>query len=524
VLESQFSWPATLEDARQWLRQLSNRAERKTIFCIDSPKLSNSTFRGELDELTSKHFGKQLIVVLAVDENDVKNLVMTENLREQSKLGKKSVEVAVGNFDDDEFKDATRTLDELGGRLVYGAQFAQELRAPWVLRTLAAAVMFSRKSDDFLSVLPPMLGREMLHIADRRFQSLGDARESFARLAKLYVDSCESKSSAIDMLASIYMFSIPKELAKERMDRQDLNELVQIGLVRKSKAPSGKPVFAIRAPELFGHEISQVLAKRLAKRLQRDADGATSWFVRVCSRMPLGDSIGAQAIYRLLQDDKIVMAIDLINRLFARPPVRENIPPGSEMMILDPDVGLMHFHVDENGALRLRHGSVISEPIPIEDGDDEMVRFASFDPWMILSQLRAYGLLLESEEGHQVNLASTLVFSLASCPVILRKPGKAIDELHSHTFDDVEVSCYSNGMIEPVTWSIAELFSNTTIMGVDRDEWVSQAVASDSYPLINRMAQALNHVSQLEGHSEWAQRMLDDHCLPALRAQPFFHS
>ena len=93
---------------------------------------------------------------------------------------------------------------------------------------------------------------------------------------------------------------------------------------------------------------------------------------------------------------------------------------------------------------------------------------------------------------------------------------------HTHAIDGGEISCFRNGIAEPVTWAITELLVQD-IPGVDREAWVREAAATGSLPLINRMGQALSHISKVAGRSEWAEQMLEQVFRPALRDHPQFH-
>lgn len=523
ILAVELSWPATTDDARQWLRQLSNRTDRKMLVCIDSPQLSNSVFKSEMDELISKATGNHLQVVLAVDENDVEKLTLSENMREETKLSRQSDRVQVKGYDDDEYDLASALLASLGGGLVHGAKYALELRSPWVLRAMAATRMTGIPKG-LTAVLPPQLGREMFDIADDRFSLQEDIRIYLSRLASLYLTSRDRDRKSADVLASLYLFSIDDDLAKENFEREDIRRMMRFGLVRRGKSATGKPVLIIRMPELFGCELALALAEKLKRRFAKDADKAITWFVRMCSRTPLGDAIGAQAIYKAVKDLGAENALYLINRLLERPPSREKLAPGSRMMMLHPSAGPVNFTVEPSGALVLQARRADAPQIRIEVDEDDLMAVANIEPWLILSQLREFRLaFFDRNEDLTYNLASMMLLELGSSPIVLRKPGKDLEGYHLHEFPGGEISCLKNGIAEPVTWAITELLGAEHISGVDRDDWVQQAAASGSLPLINRLGQSLTHLSHLQSTREWATRMIDEVYEPARAALPFFH-
>ncbi|WP_204273114.1 hypothetical protein, partial [Stenotrophomonas maltophilia] len=118
-------------------------------------------------------------------------------------------------------------------------------------------------------------------------------------------------------------------------------------------------------------------------------------------------------------------------------------------------------------------------------------------------------------KGHSnlMNAAAEILLEVGTCPVMLRRPGEQAEEFHFHNVGSTEVPCSDMGIVEPVTWAIAELLSGRPFRD-GRDAWVKRAAESDSVPLLARVTQALQHLRQVAGHSEWAETMLRDHCQP----------
>ncbi|MEF8748827.1 MAG: type I restriction enzyme HsdR N-terminal domain-containing protein [Candidatus Accumulibacter propinquus] len=83
VLAVNFGWPASEDESRVWLRQLTTRSKRVLVLCLDSLPVTGSKLLNELDELLST-FGDNLRVVIAVDENDVDQLVLSRRSRNQT--------------------------------------------------------------------------------------------------------------------------------------------------------------------------------------------------------------------------------------------------------------------------------------------------------------------------------------------------------------------------------------------------------------------------------------------------------
>ena len=521
VLAVNFGWPASEDESRVWLRQLTTRPKRVLVLCLDSLPVTSSKLLSELDELLST-FGDHLRVVIAVNENDVDQLVLKPNGRERTRIGRNSIIVKVGNYDDEEFEAARRELGDLGGGLVHGAQYAPELRAPWVLRAVAATRMQDLPPGK-VTVLPPLLGPQMYTVADERFADLGDRRDNFKRLASVYLGDLDSRRHQGDVLAAMYLFSIRQEVVRKHLERDAIRELLQAGLLRRGQAYSGEAEYVVRVPELFGQEIASRIAKLLPNRVRNNPDEAAKWLISKCSKMPLGDAIGAHAISAALLEMGWQLHLELVNGLLKHPPRRERITPGSRMVALMPSVGLIDMEIGTDGTMTISHRGVGVQPMKVEiDEDEELTAVSSMSGWLILSQMREFRLALVDETESLQNIAVPLLLELGTCSEVLRRPGRNLEGFHTHEIEGGEISCFKNGIAEPVTWAISELLVND-IPGVDRDAWVREAAKSGSAPLVNRLGQALTHISKLEQIGVWAKEMLEMHYKPALAEHPQFH-
>ena len=76
VLATQFSWPATPDEARSWLRQVASQPDRRLVLCIDSLPTLRANLTSELDELATGAMGACLHVVLAVDEGELEQMTV----------------------------------------------------------------------------------------------------------------------------------------------------------------------------------------------------------------------------------------------------------------------------------------------------------------------------------------------------------------------------------------------------------------------------------------------------------------
>ena len=521
VLATEFSWPASTDDARLWLRQLANRSERSLVLCLDTLPVTNTQLVGELDELLSG-FGDRLRIVIAVDENEADSLLIKPNRRERTRLGRNATVIKVGNYDDSEFELATQELARLGGGLVQGAQYAPELRAPWVLRSAAGSYVGGEPTS-LTVVIPPLLGPQMFEVADDRFADLGELRDDLRRLAAAYLNDLTTRRHHGDVLAGLQLFSIRRDVVQDHLERGAIQSLVQAGLLRRGAAISGETIYVVQVPELFGHELAAQLAARLPKRVQRDAREAAKWLTAACSKILFGDAVGAYAISRAMLQMGAERYVDLINELLRLPPRREKLAPGSRMVTLLPDMGLVDVKVESDGALTLSTRGTSAQTVTLaNDEEDEPSAIADMDGWLILSQMREFRIAFEHEDGELVNLAVPLLMEVGKCKEVLRRPGQDLEGFHTHEIDGGVLSCARNGIVEPVTWAIAELLSND-VRGVEREEWVRAAADSGSFALVNRMSQALTHLSATQGSGQWAGDMLEKYVRPTVAAHPMFH-
>lgn len=490
------------------------------MLCIDSLPTLRANLTSELDELATGAMGACLHVVLAVDEGEVEQLTLKANRREKTRLGRNSSQVEVGHYDDEEFTRARRCLADLGGGLVHGSQYAPELRAPWVLRA-AVAQRLEDRPEGLTAVLPPLLGKEMFVVAANRFDSLGDEGDEFASLARIYVEDLGTHRHHGDRLTSLYVFAVSGDSMKKSMDREAIRDLVAAGLIQASASYSGEVIYVVRVPALFGHAVGERLARLLQRKVLKNPEDAAKWLVGCCANMPLGDAIGAYAVDRALAGMSAPNLLSLLNSLLGLPPARRAISPGSKFVGMIPSVGLIDFEIDQDGTAMIRQRSTGRHSKRFELGE---LPFAveGLDGWLILSQLRPWNVLIRDQDGELWSIAAWLLMEIGTCPVMLRRPSKELEDFHTHDIDGGEMSCMRNGIAEPVTWAIAELLGQD-VPGVDRDAWVHEAAASDSLPLINRLGQALSHLANVGGTSEWAEAMLQQEVRPAMRKHPQFH-
>ncbi len=513
VLSAKFGWSTNPDQARAWLRKVAIDPARPVVLCIDAPG-DSSRLRAEIDEIMTGDVGN-VRLVLALDEAELDNWLMKPGSRNESRLGKKGKVVTVDHYSDKEFEAASSRLVELGGRFVDGSSFSQELRAPWVLRAAVAPQMEAAESER-IAVLPPTLGWDTLRIAEQKFDRLGDPQDALESVARAYLEFIvTSKSGDLD-LASLYDFLVDYQFLRDRVEKDDIKALVQAGILQARRSRATATLYHVRVPPLFAAAITKRLHFSVENMLSGDKDPETiaGWLINRCSRMPFGDVIGAAVVHRLLTLTPGEAALPLVNALLDMKPALQKLVPGAKWLAEIPGVGNVELELAEGRNLLVRPRSDRSKEYKVKLDDHEMPTIADQHAWLILSQTRLFNVLVGSK-GHSNlrNAAAEILLEVGTCPVMLRRPGEQAEEFHFHNVGSTEVPCSDMGIVEPVTWAIAELLSGRPFRD-GRDAWVKRAAESDSVPLLARVTQALQHLRQVAGHSEWAETMLRDHCQP----------
>lgn len=511
ILSAEFGWPTTPDQARAWLRKVASDPARPVVLCIDAPGNSQN-LRAEIDEILTGAVG-HVRLVLALDEAELDDWLMTTRRRDESRLGRNSLVVTVGHYSDREFEAASSRLVELGGRFVHGSSFSPELRAPWVLRA-AVAPQMEEPEPERIAVLPPTLGWDTLRIAEQRFERLGDLQDALESVARVYLEFIvASKSDDLD-LASIYDFVVDYQFLRQRVDKDEINALVQAGILQVRRNPATAKLYQVQVPPLFAAAIAERLRASVEKMLaQKEPQAVARWLVTRCSRMPFGDVVGAAVVHRLVTCGLGTAALPLINALLDMKPTVQELVPGEKLLGKIPGFGIIEFELAEDGNLLVRPRKNRSREFKIALDSQDIPTLTDNDAWLILSQTRFFNVVGSAGISHSVDADASVLLKVGTCPALLRRPREQAEEFHYLNIGTSELPCPGMGMVEPVTWAIAELLSSNAFRD-GRDAWVKQAAGAGSVPLLARVTQALQHLRRIEGHVEWADTMLKDHCQP----------
>jgi hypothetical protein len=138
TLAQELDWPINKEEARTWLKNLSQAEGPRLVVAIDGIGLDLATSRDEIVDLTSQTFGARLSVVVELDDACAEVAVLNSTGRKASAIGRRAARVQVVPLDDAEFSSACEALRDQRLAMSNGAHSSPEFRLPWVLRAIGS--------------------------------------------------------------------------------------------------------------------------------------------------------------------------------------------------------------------------------------------------------------------------------------------------------------------------------------------------------------------------------------------------
>ena len=384
LFASTLAWPVSSDEVRTWLRRLSKTEGSAIVLAIDGPAPANSDIRKDVDELASGSYGANFRIVISMDDTVVSKYTITPDGRKATAIGRAASEVEVTPLSDPEFKEALRILQNNRIGFIHGAMVAAELRAPSMLRAIAAGIADDRahREGQGVAIFPPLLGLSLIGYA-RQFNDL-DLRRKLRETAKAVLkDSEDSSRSPALKLESVGLFVVRNQTLEKLLNRPDIESLVTTGVLKPGVDGSGEATLYIRLPEVLASELSRLLAEELAKKMPRGAKKAASWLAETAAALPLGDIIAAQAVFEAATTG--VVTLSFINELVNAPPREEKANPGLYAMHV-PGRGLRTLHFQEDGCLLWTENGeeYVVQPEPGEGIGSFVVDMSS---WLILSHL-----------------------------------------------------------------------------------------------------------------------------------------
>lgn len=515
LFATELEWNLTPNDARQWLRRMSNGSAGPALLLAIDDVEPGTRMAEDLEELASLRPGKKLNIVLTTDRAE--GLAKTPNGRTQTAMGAQAEVIEIGPLGLEEFRRAQQILAKHKIHFQQGAEYTEDYRAPWVLRTIYddAACDPRHQDPDYAVLLPPALGLEFMNAARRSYSGQHDLLRGYRLLARCTLADAGARSPEL-ALAAANSFVVRQDALSDEA-RHEVVGLKSMGAVRTYRHAGKEDVVVPTIPAAFLLELADAAGDELARRAAVDSKEAGTWLGHRLSGVYLGDLVGAQAI-RSMAEKTGRISSGIINGLLAIKPTEEPIENALVAMAAQ-DGRLIHLKIEDGKAwLSNQHGDVRGEPIEL--GAERSRTYGNTTAWMILGQFA--GLPTAAIGDDSQRLDAWVLLNIGLCPFpLLRANEEGLGHLEHDLGDHGRVLCHDQGPIEAATQAMADLFSRPW---AHADAWVDAAIETGSLPFLHRLIIALRTVQSrnIPDLSSWADEVLRDRVLPthtaALRA------
>ncbi len=504
----ELEWNLTANDARQWLRRMSTGPAGPALLLAIDDVEPGTPMAADLEELVSLRPGNKLNVILTSDRAE--RLVKAPNGRTQTAVGDRAKAIEIGPLRLEEFQNAQRALANHKIHFQQGAEYAEDYRAPWVLRTIYddAARDPRHQNPNSALLLPPALGLELVDAARRSYAGQDDLLRGYRVLARCTLADAGARSAEL-ALAAANGFVVRQDALSDEA-RHAVAELKSKGAVRTYRHAGREDVVVPTIPAAFLLELADAAGDELALRAEVDPQEAGTWLCDRLAAVYLGDLVGAQAI-RSMAEKTGGFSSGIIDGLLANEPTEEFM----ENALVAPDGRLIHLKIEgEKAWLSNRHGDVIGESVDL--GAERPNTHGNTMAWMILGQLARLPTAMVGDDSQRMD--AMILLNIGQCPFpLLRVNEEGLGHLVHDLGDRGRVLCHDQGPIEAATQAIADLFSRPWIRA---DEWVNAAIETGSLPLLHRLTIALRTVQlrNIPDLSDWADLALKERVLPTLTA------
>lgn len=505
----ELEWNLTANDARQWLRRMSTGPAGPALLLAIDDVEPGTPMAADLEELASLRPGTKLNVILTTYRAEF--LVKASNGRTQTAMGTRAVVIEIGPLKLEEFQNAQRILDKHKIQFQLGAEYAEDYRAPWVLRTIYddAACNPRHQDPDNALLLPPALGLELVDAARRSYANQADLLRGYRVLARCTLADTGARSAEL-ALAAANGFVIRQDALSDEA-RHAVGELKSKGAVCTDRLACGEDIVVPTIPAAFLSELADAAGDELARRAAVDPQEAGTWLGNRLAAVYLGDVVGAQAI-RSMEEKTGGFSSGIIDGLLTIEPTEE--PIGNAVVAMAaPDGRLTHLKIEgEKAWLSNRHGDVIGESVDL--GEEHPHMLGNTAAWMILGQFARLPTAAVGDDSQRMD--ARILLNIGQCPFpLLRANEEGLGHLVHDLGDRGRVLCHDQGPIEAATQAMADLFSRPW---THADAWVNAAIETGSLPLLHRLTIALRTVQlrNVPDLSEWADVALKERVLPTL--------
>jgi hypothetical protein len=504
LFASELEWNLKDSDARHWLRRMSNGSTGPILVIALDAVDPGTAMAADLEELASMRPGAKLKVILTTDQPA--GLIATGSGRGDSALGTQVTRIEVGPLGLQEFRAAQAVLGQARISFARGAEYTDDYRAPWVLRTLYD--QWTRRPsfrDPEKAVRwPASLGLQLVVAARSTFDGPHHLQRGYRLLARDQL--ADLTASSADMALAASNGFVVRQDALSAESREVLPELRKEGWVRTYRYNSRDDVVVPTLPAVYMAELADAAGDELGLRAATDAVAAGTWLGHRLDAVYLGDLVGAEAIRRHA-GQRNGFSAGIIEGLLSIEP-QEKLVEDLQFTMAAADGKPIHLKI-EKGKAWLTNSSGDARGEAIDLGAERSRMYANVTPWMILGQFAHLRTAIADGAGQRVDAG--VLLRIGQCPFpLLRANETGLGHLEHELEGIGTVLCGTQGPIEATTQAMVALLSDPT--WDDAEDWVRAALATGSVPLANRVMIALGAVreSRIPRRSAWARRMLRD--------------
>jgi hypothetical protein len=369
-------------------------------------------------------------------------------------------------------------------------------------------------------LVPSLLGTELISYAREVFADQLELRRQFRGIARAVLADIFQEDRDIDIiLQSILIFLVRRSALDEILDRKDIDELINNGLLRQILDKSGESMFVVRLPELLAAELATELANNAVSKMKAKENPA-EWLSKASRMLPFGDVITAQAI--LDSDAKMGgLPMDLLLWFLKNAPTQKTIKAGTAGRMLHPKLGPITVEFKSEGVVHLVAGG---QRVSMNFDPKDFGSLSDIENWLILSHVAAHPIGIQSEDGTlSGRFDPELLLQIGSSPFVLRRLGSS--GYSSHLVHSIrgygEIVCHKAGFIEPIIMAIYKFLSRG---GEEATDWVEEAINRQSLPLLHRICLVLDALksSTDAALASWSTATKENIVTPALSQFPPF--
>jgi len=511
LFATELEWNLTPNDARQWLRRMSNhRAGPALVVAVDDVE-HGTAMATDLEELATLRPGKSLKVILTTDRAE--GLTKAPNERGTTALGTHAELIELGSLRLKEFRAAQEVLADNKIQFQRGAEYAEDYRAPWVLRAIYDDVASHSRyqNPNFGVLLPATLGVELVDAARKTHAGHAGLQRGYRVLARCTLADSGARSAEL-ALAAANGFVLRQDAVSAEA-RDVLIGLKTMGAVRTYRHAGSEDVIVPTVPAAFLVELADAIGEELAQRSRINPHDAGVWLGQRLAGVYLGDVVGAQAI-RSMAEKSDGFSSGIIDGLLSIEPEEELVENGL-IAIAASDGRLLHLKIEDGKVwCSNRQGEVRGEPVDLA-GERSGMR-GNTTAWMILGQFARLRTAILGDESQRMD--ACVLLKIGQCPFpLLRANEDGLPHLEHDLGECGRVLCPDQGSIEPTTQAMADLLSRSW---QHADDWLHAAIETGSLPLLHRVMNALRTVRlrNIPRLSNWADRAMNDVVLPSLTA------